>query len=206
MPAAYLKQQMVEMKSGARTLVDPHFGPGANMMVTIKQVSESDMDDAARYFASLTYSKRVKIVETTEIPKVTSDAFVYVFDKTGAKEPLGERIIEGPDDFELLEMRDPRLTMTAYVPPGSIARGAALAKGGGAVALACESCHGVGLKGGPIGPPIAGRPLTATFRQLYAFKSGSRNGAGAALMKPMVAGLSEKQMIDLTAYVGSLEP
>jgi cytochrome c553 len=212
LPYAYIKQQIDDMKSGARTVVDPTFGPGINMMLTIKQVATADADEAAKYYSQLTYKKRVKIVEADEIPRVSMNAFVYVFDKSGARERLGERIVEGPDDFELLEMRDPRLTMTAYVPVGSIARGAALARGaaanksGDAARPSCDSCHGVGLKGGPIGPPIAGRPLTATFRQLYAFKIGTRNGAGAALMKPVVGGLSQKEMIDLTAYVGSLNP
>jgi cytochrome c553 len=206
LPYAYIKQQIDDMKSGARTVVHPSFGPGINMMLTIKQVSATDADEAAKYYSQLRYKKHVKIIEANEIPHVTANAFVYVFDESGAREPLGERIVEGPDDFELLEMRDPRLTMTAYVPVGSIARGAALAKGNGGTRLSCESCHGAGLKGGPIGPPIAGRPLTATFRQLYAFSIGTRNGAGAALMKPVVAGLSHKEMIDLTAYVGSLEP
>lgn len=206
LPAAYIKQQLDDMKSGARTVVHPSFGPGQNMMLTARQVSDADGQAAADYYAKLKYAKHVKIIESADVPHTSMDGFVYVFDKTGPREPLGQRIVEGPDDFQLLEMRDPRLTMTAYVPVGSIARGAALAKGQGGAGLACDACHGAGLKGGPIGPPIAGRPLTATFRQLYAFKTGTRNGAGAALMKPVAAGLSETEMIDLTAYVGSLEP
>ena len=89
---------------------------------------------------------------------------------------------------------------------GSIEHGAALSKGDGGARLPCESCHGDGLKGGPLGPPIAGRPLTPSFRQLYAFKTGTRKGTGAILMKPVVAGLSQQDMIDLAAYAGSLEP
>jgi cytochrome c553 len=206
LPAPYLKQQMLDMQSGARVVPDSRFGPGVNMMLTIKQVSLKDIDEAAQYFASLKYKKYTKIIETAEIPKILrTDSFVYVFDKSG-KEPLGERIVEGPDDFVRFEMRDPRMTFTAYVPPGSIARGATLAKGDGAARLSCESCHGPGLKGGPLGPPIAGRPVTPTFRQLYAFQIGTRKGAQAALMNPIVTGLSHKQMIDLAAYVGSLEP
>lgn len=72
--------------------------------------------------------------------------------------------------------------------------------------VACEACHGAGLTGSPVGPPIAGRPLTATFRQLYAFQTGSRAGTSAPLMKPILAGLSSTDLIDLAAYVGSLEP
>ncbi len=208
MPYDYLKLQVDDMLSGARVVPDPKFGPGVNMMLTIKhpQLTKAESYDAVKYYSGLTYKKYLKIVETTEIPRVTTDSFVYVFDKTGAKEPLGERIIEGPDDFELFEMRDPHTTYTSYVPVGSIARGAALAKGDGGTRLACDACHGPGLKGGPLGPPIAGRLLTSNFRQLYAFKIGTRKGTGAILMKPIVAGLSYKDMIDLVSYVGSLEP
>lgn len=208
MPYEYMKQQIDDMVSGARNTPDPNFGPGVNMMLTIKHkdLARNDAYDAVKYYSELKYKKYTKIVETNEIPRIArTDSFVYVFDKSGAKEPLGERIVEGPDDFERFEMRDHRMTYTAYVPVGSIARGAALAKSSNP-AVACETCHGAGLKGTPIGPPIAGRPLTPNFRQMYAFKIGTRNGAGAAFMKPVVANLSNKDMIDLAAYVGSLEP
>ena len=46
---------------------------------------------------------------------------------------------------------------TAYVPPGSISKGEAIAKTGGGKTSACISCHGPDLKGmGPM-PPLAGR-------------------------------------------------
>jgi cytochrome c553 len=208
LPYEYFTQQVADMRSGKRKLVESTFGPGTNMMLTInhKQLSKQDTDEAAKYYASLKYKKFTKIIETTEIPRVTTNSFVYVFDKSGAREPLGERIVEGPDDFEAFEHRDPNSTFTAYVPVGSISRGAQLVKGNGSTRLPCESCHGVGLKGGPLGPPVAGRPVTAIFRQFYAFQNGTRNGATAILMKPIVDGLSYSQMIDIAAYVGSLEP
>lgn len=204
----YLKQQIDDMQAGVRNSPDPNFGPGVNMILTIrhKQLSKTDAYAAAKYFSGLSYSKHTKIIETDEIPHVTTNSFVYVFDNSAAREPLGERIVEGPDDFIRFEMRDPNVTFTAYVPKGSIARGAVLAKGNGGAKVSCDTCHGSGLKGGAIGPPIAGRPLTPTFRQLYAFKIGTRNGPGASQMKPIVAGLSQRDMIDLAVYVGSLEP
>jgi cytochrome c553 len=207
MPYNYLRQQLRDMKSGARALMDTHYGPGGNMLATAKLTSDADLDDAAKYFSGLKYTYRLKVVETAEVPATRPNAFVYEFLKEGPKEALGDRIIEGPDDFEAFEKRDYRATFTAYVPVGAIARGAALAKGDATAARpACEGCHGAGLKGGLVGPPIAGRYPTGIFRQLYAFQSGSRNGPGAAFMKPMVAGLSQRDMIDLGAYVGSLKP
>ena len=207
MPADYLYRQLQDMKSGARSMMDPHYGPQGNMIITAKAWSDADLRAAADYFTKLKFTQRVKVIESADAPKTRPNAFVYEFEKTGEKEPLGDRIIEGPNDFEGFEKRDHRVTFTAYVPIGAIARGAALAKGDSMKGLpACESCHGAGLKGGTIAPPIAGRYPTGVFRQLYAFKTGSRNGSASGFMKPMVASLSQKDMIDLAAYVGSLKP
>jgi cytochrome c553 len=43
-------------------------------------------------------------------------------------------------------------------------------------------------------------------RQLIIFKEGLRNGPDAALMKKPVMQLTEADIIDLSAYVGSLNP
>ena len=209
MPADYLYRQLQDMKSGARALMDPHYGPQGNMIITAKAWPDADLRAAADYFSKLKYPtpNHVKVVETAEVPAHRPNAFVYEFEKEGAKEALGDRIIEGPDDFERFELRDWRVAFTAYVPVGAVARGAALAKGDSAKGLpACDTCHGAGLKGGAIAPPIAGRYPTGVFRQLYAFKSGSRNGLASGFMKPMVENLSQKDMIDLAAYVGTLKP
>jgi len=206
LPYAYIVQQAQDMRAGLRKSPNPKFGPAMNMQTTIKQVSDADIQDAARYFSSLTFKKHLKIVESDTVPRFTADAFVWVIDTRGDRQPLGQRIIEGPDDFEGFERRDPNMTFTAYVPTGAIADGEYLAAGKGS-RPACASCHGVGLKGGQIGPPIAGRLPTYIFRQLYAIKSGTRRGADAvARMKPIVDGLSQKDMVDLAAYVASLDP
>lgn len=206
MPFSYLSQQLHDMRSGARKLVNTHFIPGSLMLQVIRQTSDADAEAAARYFSRLRYTKRVKVIEADRIPHPTARGFVYIFDKKRPRVPLGERIIEGPDDPARFEMRDPRTTYTAYVPIGSIARGAALAKGNGTARPPCSLCHGPGLRGTSVGPPIAGHFPTYLFRQLYAFQSGTREGTNAKLMKPIVADLSQRDLIDLAAYVGSLSP
>ena len=75
------------------------------------------------------------------------------------REPLGERIVEIPDNLEQFESRDPRSTFTAYVPVGSLAKGEALVtKGGPGKTVACAPCHGPDLKG--LGPFEMLRVLT----------------------------------------------
>ena len=80
----------------------------------------------------------------------------------------------------------------------------AFAKGDGKSRQPCVTCHGLGLRGGPIGPPLAGRSPTGILRQLYAFRLGTRSGANAALMQPIVASLTPPDMLALAAYAGSL--
>ncbi len=43
-------------------------------------------------------------------------------------------------------------------------------------------------------------------RQLYDFKTGARNGPGAAMMKPQVEKMTADQRIDIVAYLSSLTP
>ena len=63
-------------------------------------------------------------------------------------EPLGQRIIEMPEDLARTELRDAASGFVAYVPPGSIKRGESLVKtGGGGKTVACGTCHGPDLKG-----------------------------------------------------------
>jgi cytochrome c553 len=53
---------------------------------------------------------------------------------------------------------------------------------------------------------IAGHSPTATARQLYDFKSGTRDGKNAITMKPFVMKLMDEDIVDLSAYVASLQP
>ena len=55
-------------------------------------------------------------------------------------------------------------------------------------------------------PARAGRSPSQLVRQLYDFKSGSRNGDGAAMMKPEVANMNDQMRLDIAAYLSSLDP
>jgi cytochrome c553 len=116
-------------------------------------------------------------------------------------EPIVERIIELGQDEARQMKRDPYSGTVAYVPAGSVARGEALAG-----SSACAGCHGADLKGLLTGPHLAGRSPTYLFRQLYAFKTGARQGPDAELMAGIAAPLSSADMIDLSAYIATLAP
>jgi cytochrome c553 len=196
---AYIVQQVADIRSHARQFPD---GPLRTMLKVAEDATPEEVEAAAQSFSKLHFVSHVTVREAADIPKAAPAVGIWRFLAGDEREPLGERIVEGPIDYERFEKRDPETPIVAYVPPGAVQRGKTLAQGG----AACASCHGAGLKGGPIGPPLAGRSPTGLFRQLWSFKSGMRNGAGAALMKPVVAGLSQKDMIDLAAYAGTLTP
>jgi cytochrome c553 len=170
-------------------------------------MTDAEVQAAAEYFAALKPKPIVKVVEADTVPKTYIARLFFVKQPQGGTEPLGRRIVEMPDDVEQFELRDTRSQFTAYVPVGSIAKGEALARSGGAgTTVPCAICHGAGLKGvGPI-PAIAGRSPTYIVRQLFEFKHGTRAGPSSALMKPAVEKLSEDDMISLAAYVASLTP
>src|SRR6266581_2508694 len=123
----------------------------------------------------------------------------------GKKEPIGQRIIELPEDAEKAELRDGHSGFVAYVPKGSIAKGEALALTGGdhvengkivkGKTVACAVCHGPQLKGLGNVPGLAGRSPIYLIRQLYDFKHGARTGKEVALMIPVVVGLTQDDML-----------
>ena len=179
------------------------------MIPIARAIDEADAKLAADYFLSIPATRGIRVVETDIVPVTHPGPHgVQLVDANGAKEPIGIRIIEVPEDVQRTLLRDATSGFVAYVPKGSIKRGELLAKTGDAGrTLPCVSCHGDGLKGKEdMFPPLAGRSPTATARQLYDFKSGTRAGRNAAAMKPVVANLTDQDIIDLTAYIASLQP
>ena len=201
--AAYIVQQMMDFRSGARQDF------ARRMDGFAKAMSDDEIKEAAEYFASLPRRRFVRVVEAAMVPKtfVGQGRMRFVDPKQTGTEPIGNRIITLPENQEAARLRDPRSGFVAYVPPGSIARGKALAEtGAGGKTIACTVCHGAGLKGLGNVPRLAGVHPIYLVRQLIHFKEGSRKGVDAQLMVKPVAQLTERDMIDLAAYAGSLNP
>ena len=207
LPAAYIIQQMADFKIGARKTSVPQRGPFQLLSSLSKAITDAEVATAAAYFSALKPKSIIRVVETDTVPKTYVAGSFLAAVKTGDKEPIGQRIIEVPEDLEQFEHRDSRSRFIAYVPIGSIQKGQALvASGGGGKTVQCGVCHGPDLKGlGPI-PGIAGRSPSYFVRQLYDFKHGARAGIGSALMKPTVEKLTVEDMVSLAAYAASLTP
>jgi len=205
LPAEYIVQQVLDLRSGARKSSEPASLPVNLMIAVSKAVSDDELKVAAGYFAALQPRPWIRVVETDSVPKTHVAGWMLVASQPHEVEPIGQRIIEMPEDLERTELRDSTSGFIAYVPRGSIARGKALAEGAGG-RTACAICHGSHLRGlGPV-PALAGRSPSYIVRQLYDMRRGVRNGSWSALMQPVVAELSIEDMVALAAYTASLVP
>ncbi|HEY4139852.1 MAG TPA: c-type cytochrome [Pseudolabrys sp.] len=201
LPVAYFIQQLAEFKNGNRG------NPRAGSMIPIaKAISDEDARAAAEYFSSMKPTKWIRVVEVDTVPKsfVGQGAMRFAV-PDGGTEPIGNRIIELPEDTERAESRDPHSGFVAYVPVGTIARGKTLVTAtDGNKTVACATCHGPLLKGMDAQPGIAGRAPQYVYRQLNDFKAGRRKGSAAEPMKVVVANLTEDDMVAIAAYLASL--
>lgn len=206
LPAEYIVQQVLDFRSGARKSAEPASLPINLMIALSKAVSDADLRIAAEYFAGLKPQPWIRVVETATVPKTGVAGWMLVAIEDGGSEPIGRRIIEMPEDLERTELRDARSGFIAYVPPGSIDAGRTLATTGADRTTPCGICHGPGLRGlGPV-PALAGRSPSYIVRQLHDLKHGMRNGPWAPLMRAVVEGLSEEDMVAIAAYTASLAP
>ncbi|MFO1249521.1 MAG: c-type cytochrome [Alphaproteobacteria bacterium] len=196
--ADYLARQLREFKSGARRSAEQRKKNAQQMVDFAKAMTETEITEAAAYYAALPPTVPIKMVQTTTVPQMRSQEGMWLPHESGAREPIGNRIIETPAEVDREQLRDPHAGFIAYVPPGAPAKGRRLA-----AKLDCAGCHGIGLKGADA-PGIAGRSPSYLARQLYDFQQGARHGEMAAAMQPIVEKLTATDIVNLTAYAASL--
>lgn len=207
LPEDYMVAQMRHFADGSRTSSVGGRAPTALMVKIAKAATDREIDTAARCFSSLTHRPYVRVVEAATIPKVDVAGWVYRRAASGGQEPIGQRVVETPDDFEQFEKRDPGVRYTAFVPPGSVK-----------TRRGDRTPSRSGWRGGLLGLPwrrpsrlarraASGRPIpTYIVRQLYDFQTKSRAGDAAAAMQPVVKPMRTADMIAVSAYLGSLRP
>jgi cytochrome c553 len=207
LPESYIIAQLASFRDSTRRSPLPGWVPGTSMHAVALNATDAEVASAAHYFSRLKSPPRVRVIEAAQIPRMREGGFVYARVPGAGTEPIGSRIVEGPPDFERHELRDDAMSYVAYVPPGSIRRGRAIAATGtDGPATACVTCHGAKLLGvGPI-PPLAGRYPTYIVRQLLAFKTGARSTPASQPMQAVVARMSVDDMIAVAAYAASLTP
>ena len=198
----YIKEQIETFKKGDRKGSEPKRAPQNMMNQIAAKLTEEEIEAAANYFSSLKLGSFVKIVETDTAPKTFVTGGMLAKSPEGGTEPIGNRIIEVPEDLERAVNRDPRTPFIAYVPKGSLRKGETFVTGG---ATPCITCHGPDLHGRGDVPHIAGRSPSYIVRQLYDIQKGKRLGA-VAPMQQVVADFTLDDMVAIAAYVASREP
>jgi cytochrome c553 len=216
LPASYMTEQIADFKNGLRKSAEPRLTPPTLMVSVAKALTDDEIKIAVQYFSALTYKPWIRVVESATAPKTRLAGGILIPDEPGAMEPIGSRIIEVPESVERTALHDSESGFVAYVPIGSIKKGERLVTTGGdkvvggkmvtGKTIRCAICHGADLKGLGNVPGIAGNSASYTARQLYDFQHGARNGAGAELMKPVVANLTEEDLVSIVAYVSSRTP
>lgn len=190
--ANYIVAQTQAFRNGTRTAASPDWVPSNAMRNAAASANPADIAEAARWFSRQTFTPQVTVVERAMVPPTAPQGFILVV-QPGPEQPIAGRIIEVPDDVHAFELRDPRSRFTAWVPPGSIARGRTIA-----AQIGCISCHAETLNGwGP------GRSPSYILRQLLAFKSGARGGASGEPMQAVVGMLAMNQMVDVSAWMAA---
>ena len=210
LPSGYFVQQLYDFRDGLRKSAQPRKFNTSTMVTIAQGMTDEQIQEAADYYAAMPWTPWIRVVETDEVPKSRFSLGMYIplEGEEAGMEPLGMRIMETPENVEHAEvLRDPQSGFIAYVPIGSVDKGEELVTTGGAgKTLQCSICHGADLSGLGLIPGIAGRSPSYSVRQLYDMRQGTRRGASAALMQPVVNNLTVEDMINIAAYVASLPP
>jgi cytochrome c553 len=205
LPAAYIAQQVADFRNGARRTAIPTRIPPKLMSELAAAATDAEIKAAAEYFSKLQPQFRIRVIETETVPHTHVAGWFLAVDKTGPRQPIGQRIIEVPEDVEQFEHRDSRTGFVAYVPVGAVKAGKELANSGGlGKTIACGGCHGVDLKGIGNIPGIAGHSPSYIMRQLFDIQSGLRAGKDIAPMKEVVKRLGIGEMIAISSYLATL--
>jgi cytochrome c553 len=208
LPVSYFIQTMADFRGDVRKSAEPRKA-NTNIMIAIaKGMTDEEVKAAAEYFGSMQWTPWIRVVETNTVPKTRIQGGMYLRLEGNETEPIGNRIIETPENTEHTEvLRDPRSGFIAYVPVGSLEAGESLVRtGGDGRTTACGVCHGADLKGlGPV-PGLAGRSPSYLVRQMYDMQQGARKGIWTDLMTPVVARLTSDDLLAIAAYTASLAP
>ncbi len=107
LPAAYIVQQMADMRAGLRRSADPNMRPPAAMLAIAKASTVEEDRAAADYFASFAYRKWIRVVETSTVArmKIAGGVFVPIVGEATGTNPSRSRVIETPEDMARAEVR-----------------------------------------------------------------------------------------------------
>jgi cytochrome c553 len=201
--ANYIIEQVYAFRDGDRN--DVRTG---RMVLAAKAISEKELREAAEYYAAIgpERQKWIKTVVSNDVPKGPAPfgggGFRY-HAAEGGREPLPEgMVVEMADNDDLVRARDQiDGGFVQYARADDLALGEKVATTG-----ACGTCHGADYKGAGDVPRLAGQHSLYLIRQLKDTQTGARKDKNVAVMKPIVAKLSDREMVAVAAYLASKSP
>jgi cytochrome c553 len=199
----YIIEQVHAFRDGDR--LDTRTG---RMVQAAKLVTEDELKQAAEYYSAIgpDRQKWVKTVVGDEMPKGPAPfgggGFRY-HAKDGGTEPLPPgMIVEVADNDDLVRARDQiNGGFVQYVHADDLALGEKVAAAGG-----CSTCHGADYEGAGDVPRLAGQHSLYLIRQLKNMQIGTRKDKNVALMKPIAAKMSDREIVAVAAYLASRSP
>jgi cytochrome c553 len=199
----YIIEQVHAFRDGERA--DVRTG---RMVQVAKIISEKDLKEAAEYYAAIgpDRQKWLKTVVSNDVPKGPAPfgggGFRY-HASDGGTEPLPPgMVVETADNDDLVRARDQiDGGFVQYVHADDLALGEKVAAAG-----ACGTCHGADYKGVGDVPRLAGQHTVYLIRQLKDMQTGARKDKNVSLMKPVVAKLSDPEIVAVAAYLASKSP
>lgn len=102
-------------------------------------------------------------------------------------------------------LRGPDLAKVARIEAEDPVRGAKVRAGMEKYESICRLCHHRTGHGGKFTPPIGGRPAQYVEHMLKTYRNGTKVGPMTNLMAPWAKELSDKDIVNLGAYVETLE-
>ena len=161
-PAAYIVQQVADMRSGrAQILQSDKMGSINAMMAVAKASNDAEVKIAADYFSKLKYAKWIRVVETDTVPE---DRHRPAQHDGGAARARRKRSASASWKCRKIwsapKCAIPNPVLSPMCPRARIARGKALVESG-AGAFPCAACHGPDYqrqwRGAGAGRPFAQR-------------------------------------------------
>jgi hypothetical protein len=122
-------QQLKDIASGARATVMPHRNAANLKRGMAKALTDEDIQVAADYFSRIAPRPNLVVEESDTAPKTINLLNILAASDDGERVMLSrDRIVEVPENLERFDvLRDDQVKFLVYVPPGSIAKGKALA-------------------------------------------------------------------------------
>ena len=208
LPVNYLLEQLAAFRSGARTSALPHYLGTGVMITTARAWSQTDLQAAVAYYASLPRRTPARVVETEAAPSMRMErwGWTYLDPAGGPTHPLKGSVAEAPESVTRLFLGDLSNHQLVYVSHSTLTLGKALIRSGGGSGQPCTVCHGADLRGSAVAPPLAGRDPGYLARQLWDIRSGARTGGNAKLMQGPARGLTSVEITAVAGYLASLKP